>query len=189
MPDAKTKVLPPPTNLTEFFNIQPNYDLPLRLIRVSSQGDAKHPTYTNDMITKVLEIDPTIEFFYMPARSDMLEHRLVHKFKRNEIPIPEFLSKANCFWYHLPKGYTDGGPRVILEAFAAGLPAIVDNHSGPKDRVDNLTGWKCDKYEDYFEIIKEIIANPEILRIKGEAAREKAKREFIPERWVEEILL
>lgn len=188
IPDAKTKVLPPPTNLTDFFKVQPNYDFPLKLIRHSSQGDVKHPTYTNDMITQVWKIDPTIEFFYMPPRSDMMNHQLIHKFKRNEIPIPEFLSKANCFWYRLPPNYTDGGPRVILEAFASGLPAIVDNHSGPKDRVDNQTGWKCDDDNQYFEVIKEIIANPEIIRIKGEAAREKAKREFIPERWVEEIL-
>jgi len=188
LPDAKTKILPPPTNLTEFFEVQPNYNLPLRLTRVSSQGDAKHVIYTNDMIKKVWEIDPTIEFFYMPPRSDTMDHELIHKFKRNEVPIPEFLSKANCFWYHLPQGYTDGGPRVILEAFASGLPAIVDNHSGPKDRVDNETGWKCDTQEQYFEVIKEIIVNPTILKIKGQAAREKAKKEFIPERWVEEII-
>jgi ADP-heptose:LPS heptosyltransferase/glycosyltransferase involved in cell wall biosynthesis len=188
IPNAKTKVLAPPTDLEKFFEVKPNYDFPLRLIRHNSQGDAKHPIYTNDMISKVWEIDSTIEFLYMPARSDMIEHQLIHKYKRNEIPIPEFLSKGNCFWYHLPPKYTDGGPRVILEAFAAGLPAIVDNHSGPKDRVDNQTGWKCDNYNQYFEVIKEIIDNPEILRIKGEAAREKAKREFVPERWIEEIL-
>jgi glycosyltransferase involved in cell wall biosynthesis len=75
-----------------------------------------------------------------------------------------------------------------MESHASGLPAICDNHSGMKDRVTNETGWLCDKYEDYFEVIKEILSNPGILRTKGNAARERAKQEFIRENWIKEIL-
>ena len=50
------------------------------------------------------------------------------------------------------------------------------------------TGWLCDSWEDYLKVIKEILDNPSILKTKGEAAREHAKKEFIPERWVEEII-
>jgi glycosyltransferase involved in cell wall biosynthesis len=71
---------------------------------------------------------------------------------------------------------------------AAGLPCIVDNHSGPKDRVDDNTGWRCDTWEDYKRVIQEILENPLLLKIKGREARLKAKKEFIPERWIEEIL-
>jgi hypothetical protein len=188
LPGVTTKVLPPPTDLSEYFKINPNYDFPLRLIRHNSQRDAKHDVSTNTHLREVLRLDNTIEFHYMPAFSETFEHPNFHKFKVNELKVPDFLSRGNCFWYHLPEGYTDGGPKVVLEAMAAGLPCIVDNHSGPKDRVDDNTGWKCNNWEDYKRVIEEIIKNPILLKIKGKAAREKAKREFIAERWIEEIL-
>jgi glycosyltransferase involved in cell wall biosynthesis len=188
IPGAETKVLPPPTDLSDYFIMEPNYELPLRLVRHNSQRDAKHHVDTNVHLKQIMEIDPNIEFHYMPPRSDMIEHPNIYKFKVNELNVAEFINRGNCFWYHLPDGYTDGGPKVVLEAMASGLPCIVDNHSGPKDRVDENTGWKCDTWEDYVEVIKEIIANPSVLKVKGQAAREKAKAEFIPERWIEEIL-
>jgi glycosyltransferase involved in cell wall biosynthesis len=118
----------------------------------------------------------------------MMNHPNIHKFKVNELLIPQFLSLGNVFFYMLPDRYTEGGPRVLLESMASGLPVIADNHSGPKDRVDPNTGWLCDTWEDYKNAIREIIENPILIKIKGEAAREKAKKEFVPERWIEEIL-
>ena len=75
-----------------------------------------------------------------------------------------------------------------MEAMAAGLPVICDNHSGMRDRVTDETGWRCDKYEDYLEVIKEIVENPEIIITKGMAARQRALKEFDRQRWVEEII-
>jgi len=46
LPGVNTKVLPPPTDLTEFFKVRPNYDGPIKLIRHSSQRDAKHHANT-----------------------------------------------------------------------------------------------------------------------------------------------
>jgi ADP-heptose:LPS heptosyltransferase len=185
---AVTKVLAPPTDLTEFFKVNPYYGFPLKLIRHSSQGDNKYPDYLNEMIKEVLELNPAIEFHFMPARSDCMVHPQVHKYQKNQPPVYDFLKNGNCFFYNLPKNYTEGGPRVLLECAAAGLPAITDNHSGMKDRVTDETGWLCNEPNDYLEVIKEIINKPELLKIKGEAARERAKKEFIPERWIEEIL-
>lgn len=187
IPDAKTKVLPPPTDLTEFFKVDVDYNPPLKLIRHNSQRDAKHPDYTNDLITQILSISDIIEFYYMPAWSQTFEHDNVHKFRVNEVPVPQFLSKGNCFWYHLPPGYQDQGPRVILEAMACGLPVIADNRYGAKDRVTEETGWLCEDVTDYLEVIEEIVGNPGILRTKGLAARELAKSEYVPSRWHEEI--
>jgi hypothetical protein len=186
--DATTVVLPPPTDLSDYFLMQPNYEFPLKLVRHNSQRDAKHHPNTNTHIRDILRIDSSIEFHYMPAFSQTFNHPQIYKFKVNELNVAEFINRGNCFWYHLPENYTDGGPKVILEAMASGLPCIVDNHSGPKDRVDENTGWRCDTWSDYEKAIKEIIENPVLLKIKGEMAREKAQKEFIPERWIEEIL-
>ena len=185
--DAETKVLPPPTDLTEFFEVHIDYTAPLKLIRHNSQRDAKHPDYTNDLITQILEVNNNTEFYYMPAWSQTFDHPQVHKFKVNELPVPRFLSQGNCFWYHLPPKYQDQGPRVILEAMACGLPGIADNRYGAKDRVTPETGWLCEDVTDYLEVIEEISKDPSILETKGKAARELAKAEYVASRWHEEI--
>lgn len=188
MPDARTKSLPPPTDLTKFFDNEPDYSMPLKLIRHNSQGDTKHRPETNKMIEEVLSLDSNIQFHYMPARSDTMDHPNVIKYRKNEPPVWEFLKNGNCFWYPLPVGYTDGGPKVVMEAQASGLACIVDNHSGPKDRVNEETGWVCDTWEDYIKAIKQILEDPTLLEKKGKAAREWARREYSSERWIEEIL-
>lgn len=190
--DAKTKVLPPPTDLEAFFKVQIDYPDKtdnLKLIRHNSQKDAKHPEYTNELISQILdEIDTSIEFFYMPARSTTFDHPNVHKFKVNQIPVPQFLSQGNCFWYHLPPGYQDQGPRVIIEAMACGLPCIGDNSYGARDRITEDTGWLCDDVSDYIEVIKEINSDIAILKEKGRNARSRARAEFVPTRWADCII-
>jgi glycosyltransferase involved in cell wall biosynthesis len=140
------------------------------------------------MIRDILRIDSSVEFHYMPAYSKTMDHPQIYKYKKNKPPIWEFLNKGNCFWYRLPEGYTEGGPKVIMEAMASGLPVIADNHSGPKDRITEKTGWLCDTWKDYLDVIKYILNNPNIIMEKGIAAKEYAKNYFIAERWIEEIL-
>jgi ADP-heptose:LPS heptosyltransferase len=188
LPDANTKSMAPPTDLTEYYKNEPDYSMPLKLIRHNSQGDTKHRKNTNDMIKEILAIDPTIQFHFMPARSDCMDHENIIKYRKNEPPVNEFLTKGNCFFYPLPDGYTDGGPKVVMEAQASGLPCIVDNHSGPKDRVNMENGWVCDSWSDYLKAIKEIVANPELLAIKGKVSREWARHEYTMEKWVDEII-
>ena len=185
LPNINTKILPPPTDLEDFFEVNVNYDNPLRLIRHSSQRDAKWPEDVNDFLNKIIEVRPDVEMFFMPPRSDMMNHDKIHKFKVNQLPIPEFLNQGNCFIYNLPENYTEGGPRVILEAMSVGLPCIVDNHSGMKDRVTDETGWRCNSKDEMIEVIKTL--TPEILKEKGEAAKQRALTEFNPMNWIEEI--
>jgi ADP-heptose:LPS heptosyltransferase len=187
---ANTKVLAPPTALEEFFKVQPVYDAPLKLIRHSSQGDNKHPENTNEMIRDILRVDSSIEMHFMPPRGDCITHPQVYKYKKNQPPVYEFLKNGNCFLYHLPQNYTEGGPRVVIEAMAAGLPVICDNHSGMKDRVTDETGWRCNSYAEILDVIKLVSSKegPAILEKMGNAARERARQEFVPENWIKHIL-
>ena len=188
IPDATTVVLPPPTDLSDYFLMEPNYEFPLRLVRHNSQRDAKHHPDTNIHIRDIMRIDSSIEFYFMPPRSDTFTHPQIYKFKVNELNVAEFINRGNLFMYKLPDGYTEGGPKVILEAQASGLAVICDNHSGPADRVDENTGWLCNTWEDYLKVITEVIENPILLKIKGQAAREKAKIEYDPYNWIREII-
>jgi glycosyltransferase involved in cell wall biosynthesis len=185
IPGAVTKVLAPPTDLSPFKDVVIDYT-GLRIIRHSSQRDSKWPDYSDELITKITTArEGNVEFFFMPARSDCLDLPHIHKFKVNELTIPNFLSLGNLFWYHLPPGYTEGGPRVVMEAMACGIPCVVDNHSGMRDRVTDDTGWLCDDEIQMINIIRNI--TPDILRIKGFAARERAFDEFDISKWVREI--
>lgn len=188
IPDAKTKVMAPPTDLSIYHENEIDYSFPLKLIRHNSQGDAKHHPDTNKMIEEILSLDNTIQFHFMPARSDCMNHPNVFKYPKNTPPVPEFLTKGNCFWYRLPDRYTEGGPKVIMEAMASGLPVICDNHSGPADRVTSETGWLCNTWNDYIEAIKEILNDPSIIVKKGKEARLRAHSHFSKQIWIDEIL-
>ncbi len=187
IPGADTLVLAPPTDLTDFFAIKPDYKHGLRLVRHSSQRDAKWPDDTNDLLNKIFKSRDDVTCAFMPARSDCMDHKLIRKFKVNEVTPAKLLSFGNCFLYHLPPGYTEGGPRVIMEAMAAGIPCIVDNHSGMKDRVDHNTGWLCNDEVDIMNVISSLTEDD--LRFKGKASKEKAKKEFTSSRWIKEIVI
>jgi len=184
----KTKALPPPTDLTDFQKQSINYNGPLKLIRHSSQGDAKYPKDFNKKIEQVLNINPEIEIYLMPGPSFLKDFGdRVKVFKRNQPSVKEFLSKGNCFWYHLPEGYEDQGPKVIMEAQATGLPIIADNHSGPKDRIVTDTGFLCEKFEDHLMAIQSFLSE-DYRRFCGEKAKEHAQKNYNPGLWIKEIM-
>ena len=187
----KTKSMPPPTDLTEYFMKSPDYGGKLRLIRHSSQGDTKYPKNFNDMLDNIIEEIPNIEIHLMPAPSFLDYPRFQGKViphRKNDPPIPEYLSTfGNVFWYKLPDGYEDQGPKVIMESMAVGIPVIADNHSGAKDRVVKETGILCNNFQEHIQAMKYFVSE-HAREMFGKAAKEHAKKEFIPERWITEIL-
>ena len=189
-PDAKDKwfVQPPPTDLTDFLKTEPNYDGNLRIVCLNSQGDAKHRKDIADIMKGIWSINEETEFFFMPAPSFLKvdgDDR-VHRHAKNQPPVPLYLNQGNLFMYLPPVGFTDQGPRTVIEAFASGLPAICDKRTGgPSDRITPETGWLIEKIDNLYPIIREITDNPGILKEKGESARERAQKYFVKERWLE----
>lgn len=188
LPNVKTKVLPPCTELDEFLKVNINYNDNLRLVRHSSQGDTKFSKDFGTEIIIVITSRKDVEIHLLPGPSFYNANDIVFKYPRTDKPevIADFLSKGNLFWYSLPAGYFDQGPRVILEAMAAGLPILADNWGGVVDRVTPECGWLCDKKEQFSEIIKNLSFGE--LKKKGEAARKRAIQDFVPERWINEII-
>lgn len=190
LPGVRTKVLPPCTELEPFFNVQPDYEGLLRIVRHSSQGDTKFSPDFNVEVVNVLENRPDAELHFLPGPSFVAPRERVFKYPRTDKPevIADFLAKGNLFWYSVPVGYQDMGPRVIVEAMAAGLPVVADASSGgAADRVINgVTGVLCYSKADHIQAIRE--ATPKYLKRCGEAARARAHDHFSPDAWIHEIL-
>lgn len=183
-----TRILPPCTDLTPFFDVRPDYNHNLRIVRHSSQGDTKFYPEIQDHIVEIIKGRDGAEISMLPGPGFMTPSERFKKFSRTADPhvIADFLSKGNLFWYSLPQGYMDMGPRVILEAMASGLPVLADKWGGAIDRVTPETGWLCKDKKEHLEIIKSVTYDE--LKKKGEAARERAFKEFRPEKWIKEIL-
>jgi ADP-heptose:LPS heptosyltransferase len=189
LPGVKTKVLPPCTELDDFIKVQLNYNNSIRIVRHSSQGDTKFDKEnTAKEITSILECRPDVTIDMLPGPSFIAPTDRFIKHGRTDKTevIANFLANGNLFWYSLPKGYPDQGPRVVLEAMAAGLPILADNWGGVVDRVTPECGWLCDTKEQMVEVVKSL--TPEIIEQKGKAARQRAIDEFVPEKWIKEIL-
>lgn len=186
-PNAKTKVFAPPTNLTKFFEIKPDYSNGLRLIRHSSQGDIKYPKTFNEIIEQILRLRENVTIRLMPAPSFLSNFdSRVFSHQRNVPAVDEFLKLGNCFWYILPEKFSEGGPKVIMEAQASGLAVIADNHSGMKDRVVDKTGYLVNSLEEHLNIIRNVSSKE--LEEYGKNAREYARVAYDPMNWIKNIL-
>lgn len=190
-------VFAPPTDLSIYFNNQPDYDTNLKIVRHSSQGDVKYPKTFNEMVDRILTEIPDSEIFLMPAPSFLLSHPLwenrLHVHQRNVPPVNEFLSQGNVFWYALPGGgYSEGGPKVIMEAQASGLPVIADNHSGAIDRLslteEGLLGFLCNNFDEHLKALKELSTNIKLRKLMGTNCKSHAKKNYDPYLWIEGIV-
>lgn len=182
------KVLPPPTDLSEFYKKEVDYSGSMRIVRHSSQGDAKYAKDFNEKVKAILDTFPEATIRLMPAPTfleDFGERVIPHK--RNNPLVKEFLSLGNVFWYDLPEGYHDMGPKVVMEAQAVGLPVIANNHSGPRDRIIENSGFLYDDFEDSLKMFKNLSLE-ENRRMMGEIAKKHALKEYSPNNWISEIL-
>lgn len=190
LPGVKTKVLPPCTDLEPFSKVNPDYGNGIRIVRHSSQGDTKFSPDFNVEVQNVLDSRSDVNLHFLPGPSFLAPGPKVFKYPRTDRPevIANFLALGNLFWYSVPQGYQDMGPRVIVEAMAAGLPVIADSWiGGPSDRIVNgQTGFLFEEKIQHINAIATLRGDQ--LKALGEASRARARDHFSPDAWVSELL-
>jgi ADP-heptose:LPS heptosyltransferase len=175
--NSKCQVLAPPVDLAPFLALPLGSRPGVRIVRHVSQGDAKWPGDTEALIRAC----PSARFEFMPPPVWLEPMDNLGRFPYGAMPVPQLLAGGNLFLYLLPDEYTDQGPRVVVEAMAAGLPVLCQRRDGCADRVTEETGWFVRTAAEAAEIVNTV--TPEILAAKGRAARARAQTEFDPEKW------
>jgi glycosyltransferase involved in cell wall biosynthesis len=185
----QTASLAPAVDLGPFLEIQPDYSR-LNLIRHCRNN--KHCDDEVRITCSVRDMLPEAEFWFMATPPGIArkhpKHPRFHLYRAFAVPVPEFLKNGSLFWYRLAARMKDQGPRVVVEAMAAGLPCIVDDRDGAKDRVTHDTGWRCQSNEDYVQTVQMVSQDLSVLAQKGALARQRAINEFDPLHWVTAIL-
>ena len=82
----------------------------------------------------------------------------------------------------------EGSPKVILEAAACGLPAIVHSSYAPETVQHGVTGYQADTNEQVFEFLAALLASHELCQKLGANARNLSLRydwDIIAGQWAE----
>lgn len=187
-----TLSLAPPVDLDKFLNLPlPDYS------RINFGRSGRHTGKYNEsdynfILDRWLQITPDSEFFFMATppfiKGRFGKDKRFHLYDWDDLPMEEFLAPCNLFHYRLPKKMRDQGPRVIVEAMARGMAVIGEPRDGAKDRITEETGWFASTNQEFVSCVQAIAQDLSSLKAKGIAARERARSEFNPWRWMSQIL-
>jgi len=136
--------------------------------------------------------DKNIEFKFMLAHKAIIakygNHPQFKIYSWNEVPLAEYLAGTDIFLYLISQKCNDQGPRVIVEAMAAGVPCIAENRDGMKDRiVHGENGFLIENMKEAVKMTNVLIRDKLLREVMGENAREHARKHFQPTNWAEEL--
>jgi glycosyltransferase involved in cell wall biosynthesis len=154
----------------------------------------KHIIKENDVkfYKRLLKDTKHTKFMFMEAHKELVEafkneKRMIFK-KWNSMPVTEFLEKCHLFLYRTSNAWRDNYPRVLAEALAAGIPALVEPRDGCKDRVvHGLNGLYCIDYDAFLYGIKLLQRKEDMRHAMGMTAKDWAKENLDPSKWIDII--
>ncbi len=100
--------------------------------------------------------------------------------------VAQRLAQADVF---LMPSLWEGMPLALIEAQAAGIPAVVPNVVGCRDVVQHgVTGFVCNSDEELSSCTRELIANASLRKRMGDNAEQMSRVRFAVERMNKELL-
>lgn len=103
--------------------------------------------------------------------------------EKSEKEVSLLLGKSKCII--VPSEWYEPFGRIIIEAYAAGVPVIATNHAGPKELVhENKTGllFRSGDARDLQAKILSLLKSPSKVRKMGNAARKVFNKEYTAEK-------
>jgi len=193
--DVPTSVLPPPTDLEPFFAIDHSaIRNPQSAIVIGRLGGSAHklPPDAAAWYRAQAERLPGAQFWFMPAPPDLArEFADDPQFRflaRDEIPVAEFLAASDIFLYPVSPRVKDQGPRVVMEAMAAGCAVLTEPRDGCLDRIEhNVTGLHAAWPAAMEIVLHELVKDAPLRARLGAAARDHA-RTWTPDAWADQII-
>lgn len=107
---------------------------------------------------------------------NMESERFIFLFDRSD--VPEILSVSDIFV--LPS-YREGGPQVIIEAMAMGLPIVTTDAPGCRERIDKgVNGLlvPVKKYRELQKAIKVLVVEEKVRKMMGRKSRSLARKYY-----------
>jgi glycosyltransferase involved in cell wall biosynthesis len=181
---------PSPEGSTPSKNIRREQNIPEEAWMVISVGNFKPQKNPMDLVRvaeKVLAEDRSIHFVFagdgelrkmVQTYAEALEIAAHIHFLGWRQDIPQILTESNCFFL---TSLWEGLPRALVEAYAAGLPAVAYAVDGVQDiLLHNETGFAIDPNDIDFAA-KKILwlkQNPEDARRMGQEGKKLVSEEF-----------
>ena len=101
----------------------------------------------------------------------------IEVFPAGSIPPEVFLRDLDCFFYRTDPAWAEPSGRVVMEALASGLPAVVHDAGGYTDWIEQgKNGYVFSTQEEAFDLLIQLKNNPEKCVAMGVAARASAER-------------
>lgn len=188
--DIPTAMLPPPVDIDKYLSIERDYDRDKLTIGRHSRISLKYPDNPAPMY-KMLRKGTEADFSFMIAHKNIVKEFSDDKrfkfYGFDEVPVSDFLESIDIYLSIIHPNTKDQGPRTLMEAMASGLPCIVEDRDGMRDRmISGLTGYLVESEEEAIKRAIELCDDKE-KRIKmGQAAR-KTAASFRPEKWLKEL--
>ena len=143
-----------------------------------------------DFYKRMLKDTSNVYFEFMQAHKELVEafpnEKRMKFWGWDEISVEEFLSRGHVYLYRTSNMWRDQYPRVLAEALASGLPALVEPRDGTKDRViHGDTGFYCVDYDQFKNRLLAFKRKEQARRSMGMFAKDWARINLNPKKWVE----
>jgi ADP-heptose:LPS heptosyltransferase/glycosyltransferase involved in cell wall biosynthesis len=141
---------------------------------------------------RLLKDTKNVYFEFMQAPTELeqyFQNEKRMKFRPwDSIPVSEFLQRGHVYLYRTSNLWRDQYPRTVAEALATGLPILTEPRDGTKDRVQyGDTGFYCVDYDGFLYALKLLQRKEDYRHHLGRNAKDWARENLDPERWVDVI--